>query len=52
MTSITVAISRLFDNKFKRRYLKKERFFLDFSLTFWDVHEILNILKQKKNFLA
>ena len=46
MTSIPVAISRLFDNKFKGRYLKKERFFLDFLLTFWDVHEILNILKQ------
>ena len=52
MTSIPVAISRLFDNKFKRRYLKKERFFLDFLLTFWDVHEILNILKKKKEFLS
>ena len=52
MTNIPVAISRIFDNKFKRRYLKKERFFLDFLLTFWDVHEILNILKKKKEFLS
>ena len=52
MTSIPVAISRLFDNQFKRNYLKKERSFLDFLLTFWGVHEILKFLKKKKNFLA
>ena len=40
MTSIPVAISRLCDNKFKRFYLKKERLFFDFLLSFWKVHEI------------
>ena len=48
MTSIPVSISRLCDNKFKRLYLKNERLFLDFLLHFWNVHEILNILENKK----
>ena len=52
MTSIPVAISRLCDNKFKRLYLKKERLFLDFLLSFGKVHEILNILKKKEEFLS
>ena len=49
MTSIPVAICRLSDNKFKRLYLKKERLFLDFLLNFWNVHEILNILKKNNS---
>ena len=40
MTSITVAICRLSDNKFKRLYLKKQEVFLDFLLHFWNVDEI------------
>ena len=48
MTSIPVAISRLCDKKFQDLYLKKERLFLDFLLSFWNGHEILNILKKKK----
>ena len=52
MTSIPVAISRLCDKKFQHLYLKKERLFADFLLSFWNVHEILNILKKKKSFLA
>ena len=51
MTNIPVSISRLCDNKFKRLYLKNETVFLDFLLHFWNVHEILNILKQKEEFL-
>ena len=52
MTSIPVAISRLSDNKFKSFYLKKQKVFLDFLLNLWNVHEIQNILKQKKSILA
>ena len=50
MTSIPVAICRFSDNKFKRLYLKKERFFLDLFLYFWNVDEIWNILKKKEKF--
>ena len=52
MTSIPVAISRLCDKKFQRLYLKKERLFLDFLLSYWNVHEILNILEKKEEFLS
>ena len=48
MTSIPVAICRFSDNNFKRLYLKKERLFVDFWLYFWNVHEIYNVLKNKK----
>ena len=40
MTSIPVAISRFFDNKFKRLYLKNEKLFVNFLLHFWNVREI------------
>ena len=50
MTRIPVPICRLSDNKFKHLYLKKERLFLDFSLNFWNVHEIYNILKKKQEY--
>ena len=52
MTSIPVGISRLSDNKFKRLYLKNERLFSDFLLDFWNVHEIENVVKEKKSILA
>ena len=52
MTSIPVAICRFSDNNFKRLYLKKESFFVDFWLYFWNVHEIYNVLKTKKSILA
>ena len=52
MTSIPIAISRLCDNNFKRVYLKKERLFLDFLLSFWNVHDVLNILNKKEEFLS
>ena len=48
MTSIPVTICRFSDDNFTRRYLKKERLFLDFWFYFWKVHEIYNILKNKK----
>ena len=52
MTSIPIAIWRFSDNNFQRLYLKKKIHFVDFSLHFWNVHEILNILKKKKSILA
>ena len=52
MTSIPVPISRICDKKFQRLYLKKERLFLDFLLSYWNMHEILNILKRKEEFLS
>ena len=52
MTSIPVVICKLSHNKFKRHYLKKERFFFDFLFNFWNLHEIYNILKKKKSILA
>ena len=40
MSSIPVAISWFSDNNFKRIYLKKKTYFVDFWLQFWNVHEI------------
>ena len=40
MTTIPVAICRIYRNKFKRSYLKNKRLSLDFLLYFWNVHEI------------
>ena len=48
MTSIPVAICRFFDYNFTRPYLKKKRLFVDFWLYFWNVHEIYNVLENKK----
>ena len=50
MTSIPVVTCKLSHNKFKRHYLKKERFFFDFLFNFWNVHEIYNILKKKQEY--
>ena len=52
MTSIPVAISRFSDNNFKGLYLKKEKLFVNFLLHLWNMHEILNILKKKQEYLS
>ena len=52
MRSIPVAISGFSGNNFKGFYLKKEKFFFDFLLHFWNVLEIWNIPKRKKSILA
>ena len=52
MTNIPVAITRYFDNNFKRLYLKKETLFVYFWLCFWIVDEICNVLETKKSILA
>ena len=48
----SVAIYRLSDNNSKHLSLKKEKLFVNFLLHFWNLHEIWNILKKKKNILA
>ena len=50
MTSIPVELWRYYDNKFKRINLKKDKLFWDFLLNFWNVHEILKILKKKEEY--
>ena len=52
MTSVPVAKCRFSNNKFKGLYLKKEKLFVDFWLYFWNVHQIYNVLKNKKSILA
>ena len=50
MTSIPEAICRISRNNFKRHYLKNKRFFLDFLLHFWNVHEIYSIFKKQDEY--
>ena len=50
MTSIPAAISRIYRKNFKRHYLKNKRFFIDFLLPFWNVHEIESIFKKKDEY--
>ena len=52
MTSISPALCRTYGNNFKRHYLKNKKIFLDFSLPFWNVHEIYSIVKKKMSILA
>ena len=52
MRSIPVAICTFSDNNFQQLNLKKKTHFVNFWLSFWNVHEILNILKKKKSILA
>ena len=52
MSSIPVGICRFSANNFKRFYLKKKRYFVDFLLHLRNVHENYNILKKKKSILA
>ena len=52
MTSIFGAICKIFSNNFKRFYLKKRNFFLDFLFHFLNLHKISNILKKRMRVLA
>ena len=47
MTSIPVAICRYSGKNLKRFYLDKEKYFTNFWLHFWNMHEICNILKKR-----
>ena len=48
MTNILVNILRISGNKLKCTYLKNQKPFPDFSLRFWNLHQILRILQKKK----
>ena len=52
MTSIPAAICRIYRKYLKRQDLKNKRFFLDFLLYFWNVHEIKSIFKKKMSIPA
>ena len=50
MNSIPLAICRIYRNNFKRQHLKNKRFFLDFLLNSWNVHEVLEHFEKKDEF--
>ena len=45
-------IAKIFKSQFKRNYLKNEKLFLNFLFHFWNLHQILNILKKKMMVIA
>ena len=47
MTGISVAICRISRNNFKHQYLRNKRFFVDFLLHIWNVHQILEHFEKK-----
>ena len=51
MTSIFFVIVRIHDNQFKSNYLRKN-LFLKFLFHFWNLHQSLNIWKQKIALIA
>ena len=46
MASIPLKIVRIHNSQFKCNYLKNERIFLNFLFHFWNLHQILNALKE------
>ena len=52
LASILFNIATICNSQFKCNYLKNEKHFLNFLLHFWNLHQILNILKKKMIFIA
>ena len=52
MTNIVFKIPRIWHSQFKRNSLKKEKLFLNFLFYFWNLHQILNILKKRMIVIA
>ena len=52
MTKTVLKIARIWNSQFKYNYLKNEKSFVNFLLHFWNVHQILNILKEKMLVIA
>ena len=52
MASIMFKVSRICNSQLKFNYLKKEKLFLNFLFHFWNLHQILNILKEKMIVIA
>ena len=47
MTSILNILRRIYHNLFKCNHLKNQKFFLQTSLSFWNWHKFINVLKKK-----
>ena len=47
MASILFKIVRICNSRFKCNYIKNGKVFLNFLLHFWNLHQILNILKKR-----
>ena len=47
MTNVLLKIARISHFQFKCNYLDNEKHFLNFLFNFWNLHQILNILKEK-----
>ena len=53
MTTILFVIGRTYRNQFKCNYQRNKKTFLEsFDVFFWNLHQILNILKKKMTFIA
>ena len=52
ITSILFVIFGISRYYIKCNCMKNWKYFLDFSFHFWNIHEILNILKKKMTFIA
>ena len=52
MESTLFIIARICDFKFKSNYLKNYKLSLNFLFDFWNLHQILNILKKKMMVIA
>ena len=52
MTSNLLNIGGVCNSQFKRNYLKNEKLFGNFLFNFWNLHQVLSILKKKVMVLA
>ena len=52
MASILFNIAGICNSQFKCNYLKNEKLFLNFLFDFWNLHQILNIWKEKMMVIA
>ena len=52
MTGMLFRIVRIYRTRFKWNYLKNEKPVLVFFFNFWNLYQILNLLKQKMSVIA
>ena len=52
MTSILFLTENIWRNQFRSNYLKNKKLFPNFFVRFRNLHEILNIFKEKMSFIA
>ena len=52
MVSVLLKIVRIWHSQLKGNYLKDEKLFLNILFHFWNLHQILNILKEKMIVIA